>query len=81
VKNRKPDPGVYIQAAKELSLNPNECVAIEDSESGIASATQAGMFTIAVPHAFSIHQDLSGADKLCESFDEINIGLIQGLGK
>lgn len=45
----KPHPGVYINAAKSLGIDPEYCLAIEDSFNGILSAKAARMKTIAVP--------------------------------
>jgi beta-phosphoglucomutase-like phosphatase (HAD superfamily) len=48
VKNGKPAPDMYIEAAKRLNVEPNECLAFEDSLSGVKSA---GCFVLAVPDA------------------------------
>lgn len=45
----KPHPATYLSAAKLLGAEPSECIAIEDSLSGLRSAIAAGMKTIAVP--------------------------------
>lgn len=50
VKNVKPDPELYILAAKDLHLEPLVCVAIEDSPNGSSAALAAGMRTVAVPN-------------------------------
>lgn len=42
----KPDPSVYLTVAGKMNVNPEHCVAIEDSVSGIMSAKRAGMNTI-----------------------------------
>jgi HAD superfamily hydrolase (TIGR01509 family) len=46
----KPAPDVYLAVARELSVDPKDCAAIEDSTNGIKSAVAAGMRTIAVPN-------------------------------
>ncbi len=38
----KPDPEIYLYAAKKMGFNPNECVVIEDSEAGIRAARAGG---------------------------------------
>ncbi|MGV6851493.1 MAG: hexitol phosphatase HxpB [bacterium] len=43
----KPHPDVYLSAAKKIAIAPENCVAIEDSLSGVQSAKNAGMFVIA----------------------------------
>lgn len=46
--DHKPHPAPYLAAAEALGVSPEECVAVEDSQVGIASAVAAGMFTVAV---------------------------------
>lgn len=45
----KPDPAPYLLAAKLLDVDPAQCVALEDSPNGTASATAAGCRVVAVP--------------------------------
>jgi HAD superfamily hydrolase (TIGR01509 family) len=45
----KPAPDPYLLAAKLLDADPANCVALEDSPNGVASATSAGCHVIAVP--------------------------------
>lgn len=44
----KPEPDVYLIAAASLGISAHDCVAVEDSPVGIASALAAGCYTIAV---------------------------------
>lgn len=44
----KPDPEVFLIAAKKLGIQPNECVVIEDSDAGIKAAKDGGMYAVAV---------------------------------
>lgn len=39
----KPAPDIYLHTLQELAVAPQECIAIEDSEKGIASAKEAGL--------------------------------------
>lgn len=57
----KPKPYVYLKAAKQLRIAPEDCVAIEDSNVGVTSAVQAKCFTVAIPNAFTLKEDLSAA--------------------
>ena len=50
----KPDPEPYRLAAKLLDAAPENCVALEDSPNGVASATSAGCHVIAVPSLLPI---------------------------
>lgn len=49
VTNGKPDPEVFLTAAKKIGIEPEQCVAFEDSFNGIRSAFAAGMTTVMVP--------------------------------
>jgi beta-phosphoglucomutase len=48
VSKAKPDPEVFLIAAKELGLEPYECVVFEDAEAGITAAKAAGMRTVGI---------------------------------
>jgi HAD superfamily hydrolase (TIGR01509 family) len=50
VANGKPAPDVYLAVARQLDVDPTECVAVEDSTNGIKAAVAAGMRTIGVPN-------------------------------
>jgi HAD superfamily hydrolase (TIGR01509 family) len=49
VARGKPEPDVYLEAARRLEADPADCVAVEDSTNGIRSASAAGMRVVAVP--------------------------------
>jgi beta-phosphoglucomutase-like phosphatase (HAD superfamily) len=49
VVRTKPDPAPYLTAARLLDVPIEQCVAIEDSPTGVASARAAGAAVIAVP--------------------------------
>lgn len=49
VANGKPAPDIYLYAATQLGLKPEECLALEDAPSGITSAFRAGCLTVMVP--------------------------------
>jgi HAD superfamily hydrolase (TIGR01509 family) len=50
VQSGKPAPDVYLEAAHRLGVQPDRCVAIEDSSNGMRSAAAAGMAVLAVPN-------------------------------
>ena len=54
VARPKPDPEPYLLAAKLLDAAPENCVALEDSPSGVTSATGAGCRVVAVPSLIPI---------------------------
>lgn len=49
VERGKPAPDVYLRAAELLAVDPEGCVAIEDSGNGIRAGAAAGMRVIAIP--------------------------------
>lgn len=67
VDEHKPAPGPYLAAAAALSMAPERCVAVEDTGVGVASATAAGMFTVAVLRDHQSAEDLAGAHRVVET--------------
>ena len=51
VARGKPAPDVYLEAARRLGVQAENCAAVEDSASGIGSAHAAGMRVVAIPNA------------------------------
>lgn len=49
IPNGKPAPDIYLLGAKELGLKPEECLALEDSPTGILSAYRAGCLPVMIP--------------------------------
>ena len=49
VQKGKPEPDIYELAAKEIGFTPQECLAIEDSPSGLLSANRAGCYPVMIP--------------------------------
>jgi HAD superfamily hydrolase (TIGR01509 family) len=66
VDEHKPAPGPYLAAAAAIGVPPERCVAVEDTGVGVASATAAGMFTVAVLRDHQSPEDLAGADRIVE---------------
>ena len=77
VKNPKPAPDVFLEAARQLGVKPNECIVIEDSSNGAKAAKAAGMACIGFLNPRSGEQDLSMADYLFEDFDGIDGAFLQ----
>ena len=51
VSKAKPDPEVFLRAAEELDILPEECVVFEDAEAGIEAALRAGMGAVGIGKA------------------------------
>ena len=47
--NGKPEPDIYLYGAACLNLRPEECLALEDSPTGILSAHRAGCLPVMIP--------------------------------
>ncbi len=56
VEHPKPHPQPYLLAAERLGVDIGDCVAIEDSEFGLASAVASGAATIGVPLHLTLHE-------------------------
>ena len=52
IKKSKPDPDIYLAAADSLSVMPCDCYAVEDSQSGLYSAHNAGMTVVYIPDLY-----------------------------
>ena len=63
VPHGKPAPDIYLHGAATLGVNPENCLAIEDSPAGIESAWRAGCMAIIVPD-----QDQPGEEVLSRCF-------------
>ena len=68
IKNSKPDPEVFLLAAKLLNLDPKNCLVVEDADAGIEAGLGGGMRTLGVGSAAEnakatfAARDLSKAD-------------------
>ncbi len=72
VDEGKPSPKVYLYAASELGLKPEECVAVEDAPNGVLSASRAGFTVIMVPDQSQPDEELMEIiDIKADSLDKI----------
>lgn len=73
VPRGKPDPAVYLLAARELCLAPGDCLAIEDSEHGVRAARAAGLRCIGIPEPGADPEALrrAGAAPVLDSLAEL----------
>jgi beta-phosphoglucomutase-like phosphatase (HAD superfamily) len=73
VLNPKPAPDVYLKAVQTLGADPHYSVALEDSEPGSRAAKAAGLRVVVIPNQFSERQDLSIADLVVPSAEDLSI--------
>ena len=57
VAKGKPEPDVYLEAARLIGVPPERCLALEDSRNGARAAVAAGMTCFAVPDQSHGHPD------------------------
>jgi beta-phosphoglucomutase-like phosphatase (HAD superfamily) len=62
VPRSKPEPDVFLEAARQLAVTPARCLVVEDSRNGLRAARAAGMMCAVVPCQATLGQDLTGAD-------------------
>lgn len=71
IKNKKPDPEIYMTAIKTLNESPENCLVIEDSTDGILSAKRAGLRCLALVHEYMPKDSYALADGLIRDLNEI----------
>ncbi len=77
ITNTKPDPEPYRKGRMLLGLQPHQCIAIEDAEKGVISATEDGLHCIAVPNEWTSDGDFSRADAVVKSLNDITLEMIE----
>ncbi len=65
----KPDPEIFLKAARELGVAPEDCLGVEDAVAGVASIKSAGMFALGIGHPFVLTQ----ADVVITSLCDFNL--------
>lgn len=55
VARGKPNPDIFLEVARQLGVDPAECLVLEDSLAGCQAATAAGMRVIACPSTVTAH--------------------------
>ena len=78
VKNKKPDPELFLLAAAGIGIDPADCVVIEDAPNGIQAAKAAGAKCIAVTNSTSATK-LAEANLVYDSLEQISIETIRKL--
>ena len=75
VTKAKPDPEVFLIAAKLLEANPDDSVVFEDSVAGIQAANRANMVSIGIGNPFILHE----ADYCFKDFTDIDANFLSKL--
>ena len=79
VEHGKPAPDIFLEAARRLGVDPQQCIALEDSENGIRAAHAANMIAIMVPDLIPPSDEIrSKASHIADSLHEVR-ELISGM--
>jgi HAD superfamily hydrolase (TIGR01509 family) len=71
LKESKPNPEIFIKAAKLSGFNKSECIVIEDSTNGIIASKSAGIYCIGYNSPNSKNQNYDKADLVISNFNNI----------
>lgn len=72
VPRKKPAPDIYLWVLGQLGLDAAECLALEDSELGLAAARAAGLRTFVTVNAYTRAQDFRGAEAVFEDLADLD---------
>jgi HAD superfamily hydrolase (TIGR01509 family) len=79
VERHKPDPSVYLYAARQLGRDPKRCIVIEDAPSGLLAAHNAGMKCCAVEVPYVPSKLMRAAELHIPSLDQLNVKELEAL--
>ncbi len=72
IKNKKPDPEIFLTAAKQIGLTNERCLVIEDANSGVRAAKAAGSRCLALTTSLDAASLLAlGADWVAKDLSEV----------
>jgi HAD superfamily hydrolase (TIGR01509 family) len=74
----KPDPGVFLEAARQVGVPPQRCLVVEDAIAGVAAAKAAGMACLAVTNT-NTRAALADADRVVDSLEEMEDAAFEAL--
>jgi beta-phosphoglucomutase len=77
ISKAKPDPEVFIAAAKMLGVAPEDCVVFEDALAGVEAAINAGMLCVGI----GSEKILTEANYIISGLDKINLGKLRKIVK
>lgn len=73
VTQGKPHPAIFLTAAQLLDVPPRFCLAIEDSQAGIAAIKSAGMYALGIGNS----DDLHAADEVIQDLSQFDLDRYQ----
>lgn len=79
VTHGKPNPEIYLKAAEQLNVRPEEMLVLEDTQTGTRAGAAAGAYVVSVPHEHTSSHDFSQASYVATGLnDPFLIKLVSG---
>jgi len=75
VSQAKPDPEVFLLAAKKMNFTPENCIVVEDAQAGIEAAKKAGMYSIGIGDKTTLKQ----ADLVLPETKDLTLEMIKNV--
>lgn len=75
IVHTKPDPEIFVLAAKKLGVAPAHCIVVEDAEAGVEAAIRAGMKCVGVGKA----EQLRNANRLVNQTADFQLAWLNGI--
>ncbi len=75
IKESKPDPEIFLKAADNLGVAPNECIVVEDAEAGVEAARRAGMKAVGIGHT----EQLGEAELVVDHISKLSYNRLKSL--
>jgi beta-phosphoglucomutase len=79
VTRGKPDPQVFLIAARRLGATPDRCAVVEDAPPGVAAAHNAGMTSVGLASTGRTRESLAGAHLVVDSLAELSPEVLRRL--
>ncbi|CAK9137503.1 unnamed protein product [Ilex paraguariensis] len=79
VKEKKPDPSIYVTAAKRLGVSGRDCLVVEDSVIGLQAATSAGMSCIITYTSSTANQGFKDAVAIYPDLSDVRLNDLEAL--
>lgn len=76
VTRGKPDPDVFLTAARRIGKSPSECIVFEDAPAGIEAAHRAGIMVVGISTTHAAYT-LADADIVVETLDDLGFHQVQ----
>jgi HAD superfamily hydrolase (TIGR01509 family) len=77
VEHGKPAPDIFLYTAARLDVEPERCLVLEDTPSGIGAARAAGMYAVQMRGASTAFPPLPEADLVLDSLEDFPFSLLE----